>query len=177
MRAFRRASGASLRPTTIDETDTKGQTVVTKPVQILYPDGRSDTRETPPTFDEMQQLVGGTVEAVRVLEHVTDTHYRYTYVYVNEEALDYGLPRNAAATTLYQQNVRMQYPNAENPFLAAKEVSQQRAQAMGAAFIELFPNPAYDADPYLAGVAIYFQGWSCDEVNAYYNGDDEGGEA
>jgi hypothetical protein len=146
---------------------------MTKPVQILYPDGHQETRATPPTFGEMQELVGGYVEGVRVLERVTDQHYRYTYLYVNEGGIDYGLPRNQAATELYQRNARMQYPDAMNPFLASKEASRQRAQARGIAFVELTNNPAYDADPYLAGVAIYFRGWTCDEVNAYYNGDEE----
>jgi hypothetical protein len=112
-----------------------------KPVQILFPDGRKETREVPPAWAEMEQLVGGPITPVRVLERALGSREEATYLYVNEDGFDEDLPRNEDATALHQRTLRK-----ECPAIAAEE-------------------------DVLVGVAIYFQGWACEEVDAYYQED------
>jgi hypothetical protein len=113
-----------------------------KSVQILFPDGHTETRETPPTFAAMRQLVGGSLIPVRVLERVEGSREVATYLYVSEHGLDEDLPRNAVATTLHQRTLLK-----ESPYASDEE------------------------DALLVGVAIFFQGWTCAEVDAYYQED------
>jgi hypothetical protein len=112
-----------------------------KPVQMLFPDGRTETLETPPTYAAMRQLVGGSLLAVRVLQGALGSREGATTLYVNEEGFDEDLPRNEAATALHQRTLRK-----ESPTIAAEE-------------------------DVLVGVALYFEGWTCAEVDAYYQGD------
>lgn len=76
------------------------------------------------------------------------------------------LPRNEKATVIYQRNVREQFKGHANPFRAAS--ARMRARAMGAFVQDVTPTDAvalgYKDDPWICGPAIYFEGWTCEEV-------------
>jgi hypothetical protein len=141
-----------------------------KKILALAPEGAVTVLPSAPTWTQMQALVGGLVEPVRVLDRIEDGRPVYTFLYVNEDGINLGLPRNDAATQVYQRNVRAAYGHHPNPFLAARDHARQLAALRGATVTDLAPDQeAYAADPWIAGVAVYFEGWSCDEVTAYWN--------
>lgn len=150
----------------------------TKRIVVLHVDGTETVLPTPPTWSEMQALVDGYVKHVRVLEIDEEGMkyfaYRYTAMFVNEEGLLRDLPRNARATEAYQRNVRTQYPHSAQPFREARANFEDAVRAQGYAVIEQAePAPGYLDDPWIAGEAVLFEGWTCEEVHAYYNHDDE----
>lgn len=141
-----------------------------KQVIVLYADGRAEILPTPPTWTQMQGLVGGSVEQVRVLDRFAGLRPVYSYLYVHEEGVLLGLPRNETATQLYQRNTRLAFPHSPNPFRAAREHYRRQVEATGATVFEQpEPAPGYYEDPWIAGTAIYFQGYTCEEVTAYWN--------
>jgi hypothetical protein len=145
-----------------------------KAILVLNVDGAIHTLPTPPTWRRMQAIVGGPVEQVRVLDRIENGQPIYSFLYCNEDGLNLGLPRNDAATEVYQRNVRAAYGDHPQPFLAAKAHARQLAALMGAVPIELSPpSAAYELDPWIAGPAIYFEGWSTEEVTAYWNREED----
>lgn len=137
---------------------------------ILHANGARTTfggaaGEKLPTLEKMQEIVGGHIELVTVLDRVEADRMFYTYMVVNEDGLNIGLPRNEAATEIYQRNTRLAYPDAENPFLAALDDQRKSAEARGFAFVDAMPAE-YSLDPYISGDAIYFSGWTRDELKA-----------
>ena len=144
----------------------------TKQVVVLYPDGCTEVLPTPPTWDAMRAIVGGYVEPVQVLDRVEDNEAHYTYLCVNEEGLIRGLPRNAAATEVYQRNVRWLYPGPD-PFPRARQAALERYKRVGFAVTEQAePLPGYATDPWIAGVAVYWQGWEWYEVRLLWNSEE-----
>ncbi len=91
-------------------------------------------------------------------------------MFVNGPGLLDGLPRNENATEVYQRNVRAQYPDAENPFMAAKKAFEEKIK--GAVIINATPENAlgYEKDTWIAGDAILFDGYTCDEVDRLAEG-------
>jgi hypothetical protein len=147
-----------------------------KTVLVLNVDRSIHALPAPPTWQRMQAIVGGTVEQVRVLDRIEAGQPIYSFLYVNEDGLTLGLPRNDQATQVYQRSVRMAYGNHPQPFLAAKAHARQLAALMGGVQIDLTPSreqAAYELDPWIAGPAIYFEGWSAEEVTAYWNREDD----
>lgn len=137
-----------------------------KKIMVLKADGTSyQLPDKRPSLEEIQAIVGGNVEFVTVLG-ATNPAWVYTTMIVNEEGLIHNLPRNEAATKLYQRNIREQYPHAENPFLAAAEAMEARAASIGTKVIRSSPSDDYDMDPYICGDVIYFEGYNEDEVDA-----------
>jgi len=136
---------------------------------MLYPDGHQERIGGMPTFAAMRTMVGGYVEQVRVLDRVDQGKFVYTYMYVNEEGLIRGVPRNEVATALYQCNVRTAFAGQAEPFQAAKQQARQTAEAQGFTVIDQATPAGYEDDPYIAGVAVYFQGFTCQEINRWYD--------
>lgn len=139
-----------------------------KEIQLIKADGTVTVLEAPPSIAEMQRLLGGFIEHVRVVDHIKDNgHIIMTSMYVNEEGLINGLPRNDKATELYQRLTRAQYPDAPNPFRAAQEAFKR---SFGDALI-VIDAPAeaggdsYNDDPWIAGDAIFFAGYTCEEAD------------
>jgi hypothetical protein len=138
---------------------------MTKQIVVLSPDGRTEILDTVPNLATLQALVGGYVEAVRVLDRLEDMRPVYSYMYVNETGLNDGLPRNEAATALYQRNVRLAYAEEPDPFDAAARAAAARRPA-GAFVVDLAADiPGYASDPWIAGVAVYYEGYTCEEID------------
>lgn len=139
-----------------------------KRIVVLNVDGSERELSAPPGLIEMQGIVGGYVEHVRVLDHVApEGHFIYTSMFVNEESLLNDLPRNAKATEWYQRNVRTAFPEAKNPFRAADEANRRRFP--NATHFDITPPGAlaagYKDDPWIAGPAVLFEGWTVEEVD------------
>jgi len=134
-----------------------------KEILVLKTDGTTAVLGYNPNLKEMQRILGGYIEHVRVLDRIENGTFIYTSMYINETGLIDNLSRNTKATEIYQRNVRMQFPEAENPFLAA---DQQFLAAMGdTAVIDVRP-PEYKEEPWIAGDVILFSGYTCEEVRA-----------
>jgi Domain of unknown function (DUF3846) len=140
---------------------------MTKRIVIIEHDSSVRYLDTRPTLAEMQAIVGGDIEQVLVLDRIEDGHPIYTSMYVNEEGLINDLPRNARATEIYQRNARFQHPDAANPFVAMQQAMIEACARMNVTVIHQRPQ-AYRDDPYICGPAIYFQGWTCEDVDAAY---------
>jgi hypothetical protein len=132
-----------------------------KRIVLLAPDGTETILDRPPTFPEMQAMVGGYVEHVRILR-ADLPGFTYTSMFVNEEGLRLGLPRNARATDLYLANVRRQFPGAADPYAEATDAMKRRAAAMGAFFVSTVSE---DYEPGILGPAVWFDGYTEREVN------------
>lgn len=139
---------------------------MTKRIVILNVDGTETELASYPTLKEMQAIVGGYIEHVRVMDRL-DNNGRIvlTSMFANEEGLIHGLPRNPKATEAYQRLSRHQFPDAENPFIEAGDRMREDAKRRGWNYIE-GPEvvPGYNADPYIAGPVILFEGWTVEEV-------------
>lgn len=135
-----------------------------KRILIIEPDGAE--RELPadklPVYRTMKEIVGGSVELVRVLRQDITDRNAYTYMAVNESGLIDGLPRNQRATDLYLGNVRRAFPTVENPSKAAAESYRREMEAHGFTIIET--DSSSDEDPHICGPVIWFDGWTCDEL-------------
>jgi len=145
---------------------------MTKKIQIIKSTGEITVLDTAPSLAQMQEIVGGYIEHVRVLDRIEDGRFIYTSMYVNERGLLEKLPRNSTATVIYQRNVRAQFPDHPQPFLAASEAYRKSVEAKGFSYIDGTPQDAkdqgYDADPYVVGGVIHFAGYTIDEVAALY---------
>lgn len=146
-----------------------------KKILILKADGTVLPFTGRVTLKSLQAAVGGMVEHVRVLDRIEgeDQRFIYTTMYVNEEGLLNGLPRNSKATEIYQRNIRAQYPRSEHPFKEAQERIRKMAEARGAAFVlDLIPDSAkvagYEEDPYIVGDVVFFRGYTCEEADELY---------
>lgn len=140
---------------------------MTKEILILRASGDITELDHAPTLAEMQEIVGGYVEHVRVLDRIEEGRFVYTSMFINECGLIDGLPRNPNATEAYQRNVRAQFAGEVEPFKAADEQFRNEVKEGGFALIEALPGPEeYDPnDPHIAGDAILFQGYTCQEVD------------
>ncbi len=142
---------------------------MSKRIRVLNVDGTERELAAVPDYLEMQKILGGDREMVRVLDRITPGgEFVYTALFVNETGLLEGLPRNEAATVIYQRNIREQFEG-PNPFHQAN-----------AAYLSRFGKPDFDHDltpesakaagykddPWIAGPAIYFEGYTVDEVDA-----------
>jgi len=129
---------------------------------IIAPDGTEMVFDGAlPTYGQQKETVGGWIEIVRVLrQDITDSNV-YTLMIVNDEGRISGLPRNQKATDLYLANVRRQYPDAENPSVAANNAFMARCKERGVPVINL-NAPA--VDPNICGTVIYFEGWTESEL-------------
>lgn len=134
-----------------------------KRIVVLPPEGPERVLEAVPTLQEMQAIVGGYIEHVRVLREDLPG-YVYTSMIVNEDGLRLGLPRNERATAIYLANVRRQYPGEANPDRAARVRMRKAYEARGAKVFVLGP----DAEPQIVGPAIWFDGYTVDQVNALW---------
>jgi hypothetical protein len=134
-----------------------------KKILVLKADGTTTELTKKPTLKEMQRIVGGYIEFVRVLDHIENGKGVYATMYVNEDGLSQNLPRNENATKIYQRNTRLAFPDAENPFLEARKQMEKRISP-GAVFINLVPDE-YELDPYVVGDAIFFQGYTVEEAD------------
>ncbi len=141
---------------------------MTKCIRVLNVDGTERVLAEVPNYLEMQKILGGDREMVRVLDRIEpDGHLVQTAMFVNDCGLLDGLPRNEAATKVYQRNVRAQYEG-PNPFKQAKAV--YLAKFGRSEFdADLTPDDAiaagYPDDPWIAGPAIFFEGYTVDEVD------------
>ncbi len=133
-------------------------------IKVLKANGTYYILNRIPTLEEMQKIVGGYIEHVRVLDRIEGGRFIYTSLYVNEEGLLNDLPRNKAATEIYQRNARAQHPSASQPFKKMEE--EFTKQFEGANIIKApEPVPGYSNDPYVAGDAIFFEGYTCEEAD------------
>lgn len=137
-----------------------------KRIVVISPDGSESELDAVPGLAEMQRLVGGDIEHVRVLDRIEPRGARiYTSMFVNETGLIDGLPRNERATAVYQRNVRTAYPGVAHPFRKASE--EWLRELRGAVVVDATPDvPGYADDPWISGTAILFEGWTCEEVDA-----------
>lgn len=147
---------------------------MTKQIIVLKANGESYTLPKPPTLEEMQKIVGGYIEHVRVLDRIENKNLILTSMYINEEGLLEDLPRNVKATELYQRLTRAQFPHAKNPFAIAQEAMKAQYEKDGFKFIEM-PEPVegYNNDPYIVGDVIFFEGYTCEETDAVLNGESD----
>lgn len=147
-----------------------------KQIQLIQSNGIISEIYHMPTLEEMQGLVGGHVEHVRCLDRIEEGRLIYSSMYVNDSGLIDGLRRNEMATHIYQRNIREQFPG-ENPFKQAKEAMSKQAAANGIAIIDATPKDlseaGYEYDPFIAGDAIYFAGYTVEEVNILMEDEDE----
>jgi len=138
-------------------------------VFAIMPDDTTSAKVIkPPTFQEMKRFIDGFVERVKVLDYVDNNgKFHYTYMFVDEEGLLKDLPKNAIATKIYQRNIRYQYPNEKDPFCKADEDFHKELRQRGFTVIDRTVGlPNYTkSNPSIAGRAIYFQGYTCDEVD------------
>lgn len=143
-----------------------------KQITILRADGRVEPFTSKVTLKALQEAVGGHIEHVRVLDRIEDGRFIYSSMYVNDEGLLNGLPRNVKATEAYQHNIRAQYLNSANPFKDADDDFRKQFEAKGFKIINGAPSSVeasgYDDDPWIAGDAVLFQGYTCDEANDLY---------
>jgi hypothetical protein len=140
-----------------------------KRIVVLAPDGTETILARTPTFKELQTIVGGYAEHVRILR-ADLPGFVYTSMFVNEDGLRLGLPRNAPATALYLANVQRQFPGAANPYAEATREMGRRAEAMGARFISMVPD---DTEPSIVGPAVWFDGYTEREVARLLDGEEE----
>lgn len=145
---------------------------MTKAILILKASGDITELAHAPTLKEMQEIVGGDVEHVRVLDRIENGRFVYTSMFINECGLIDGLPRNPNATEAYQRNVRAQFSGEIEPFKAAEEQFRNEVKDSGMKVIDAtMPLPDYDPnDPHIAGDAILFQGYTVQEVDDLMNG-------
>lgn len=138
--------------------------MVEKRIVLLRSDGTSETLDHVPSRKELSAIVGGYIEMVRVMDRIEDGLIIHTAMIVNEEGLLNNLPRNAAATAIYQRNVRAQFPDAANPFRAATEEWLRSIGRTADQITDLTPEHAlaagYKDDPWIAGDAVFFEGYT-----------------
>ena len=140
-----------------------------KRILIIKPDGSErliDPAELGknglPSLRDMQTIVGGYIELVRVLRaDLPDS--TFTYMVVNEEGLLKGLPDNPKATDIYLANVRRAFPDSAAPWEDAKRAFRVRFPA-GTAHIDITPEPYKNKPPVVVGTVIWFDGYTCDEL-------------
>lgn len=121
-----------------------------------------------PSSADLERIIGGHPEMVRVLDRIEAGRFIYTAMFVHETGLKDGMPRNQTATEIYQRNVRAAYPDAPNPFQAATEAWKSR-MPVDAVHIDGTPEIAkaagYADDPWIAGGVVFFEGWTIEEVD------------
>lgn len=146
-----------------------------KRVVLIKPDGSEETfleGDAIPTYEQMKSAVDGWIELVKVIRRDVSEGFVYTYMVVNEESLIHGMPRNQAATDLYLENMRRQYPDkspgeAREAASAAYRAALEQTLGRPVEHIEL-PEPklGYNADPHICGPVLYFEGWTIWELQA-----------
>jgi hypothetical protein len=142
----------------------------TKEKRILVIEANGDERvlASAPTLKEMQKIVGGLIEHVKVLDRIENGRFIYTSMFVSDTGLIDGLPRNQKATEVYQRNVRAAYPNSTNPFREAHE-KWKASLPTNVTVIDGRPEEAksdeYRNSPWICGPAILFDGYTCEEAD------------
>ena len=144
---------------------------MTKRIVMIRPNG-TEIAYTPqsfkgglPSLKQMQEMVGGYIELVRVLREDLPG-FAYTYMVVNEEGLLDKLPENPRATAIYLANVRRQFPDSAEPWKVASEKARAMYEARGFSYHDITPAEYKDKPPVVVGTAIWFQGYTCDELHA-----------
>lgn len=147
---------------------------MTKEILILRADGSAEPFAAKVTLKSLQAAVGGKIEHVRVLDRIEDGRFVYTSMYVNDEGLLLGLPRNSTATEVYQRNIRAQYPKSQQPFKEANARFNKEHESSGVTVIDGTPASAkasgYDDDPWICGDVVLFKGYTCQEADDLYEG-------
>ena len=145
-----------------------------KEILIIRADGTTEPFTGKVTLKNLQGAVGGKIEHVRVLDRIEDGKFIYTSMYVNDEGLLIGLPRNDVATEVYQRNMRAQYPNSPSPFREISERFRKEHEDRGIAVIDGTPASAkeqgYEDDPFIVGDVVLFKGYTCQEADDLYEG-------
>jgi hypothetical protein len=143
---------------------------MTKQILIINADGTQTELDHVPLTGEMLKIIGGMIDAVSVVDRIEDGRPIYTYMFVHDQGLMIGLPRNARATEIYQRNTRLRYPGHPSPFRAA--VEDWKASQKGNDIIDITPLEAKDAgyedDPWIAGTVVYWHGYTREEVDEVY---------
>lgn len=139
-----------------------------KRVVIMMVDGTTVTLKKIPSFDKMREFVGGFTELVKVLplDSPSVAPQCLTYMVVDEEGRIKGKARNELATEIYLNLTRKQFPGVDNPFKKAKEE-----------FLKDFPKGIIlvgnfwgeEEEPFIAGDAIYFEGYTTRELDNIWN--------
>ena len=80
-----------------------------KKIEVIKADGTKYELDALPSLTEMQEIVDGHIEPVRVLRGDLPA-LTHTYMVVNEEGGLFGLPYNAEATKLYQADIARLLP-------------------------------------------------------------------
>lgn len=147
----------------------------TKAILIKSDGTRTEEEWTIPfDHDRIRRFIGGDMEFVRVLLESRPAPIYGTMV-VNEAAIINGLPRNQAATDIYSANVRAAFPNAPNPFIAAREAHRRELEENGfnaQNTIEVSP-PGYDRDnPHIAGDVVVFT-FPLEDIDYYFYGPED----
>lgn len=142
-----------------------------KRIVALHPDGLQITLTDVPDRKTMERLVGGNVEYVTVLDRIEAGRPIYSWLVINADGRSRHLPRNQDATVIYQRNARWQYPEETNPFQAMREAQRPYWERIGARIIDM-TEPEDESDPYIAGPAIYFQGYTIEEIDRLMNEDE-----
>jgi hypothetical protein len=144
---------------------------MTKRILIIKADGTETELNHVPLLDEMMKIIGGMVDNIRVVDRIEQRRPVFTYMAVHDQGLVIGLPRNAKATEIYQRNIRLQHPGHPSPFRAITEAWKESMSKHGEVH-DLTPqeakNAGYEDDPWIAGTVIYWQGYTCEEVNEAY---------
>jgi Domain of unknown function (DUF3846) len=139
---------------------------MSKNIIVMCTDHTEAYLTTMPSLQQMQQYVGGFIELIRVLplDAPEVSTKLLTYMVVNEEGRLLNLPRNEEATKIYHNLTLKQFSGAKNPFARARE----EFLAMLPKGVEILST--YDgSEPFIAGTAIYFQGYTCAELDALWN--------
>lgn len=142
---------------------------MTRRIVVLHPDGRETVLGAVPSMARIEAIIGGPAERVTVLDHLEGERGVYTTMFVHESGLLDRLPRNPKATEAYQRNARTFFAGAENPFRAIDEAWLARLPNPSRA-VDVTPEHAiaagYKDDPWIAGTAVLFEGWTREEVDA-----------
>lgn len=134
---------------------------MTRRTVVIDPDGSERPLQGIPPIAVMRGIVGGPIELVRVLREDLPG-FTYTWMIVNENGLIEGLLRNQRATDIDLANVRRAHPDADDPSKAARD---QFLAGIPEAMEVIDGSPAgWADDPYVAGTVIWFDGWTCDEL-------------
>jgi hypothetical protein len=141
-----------------------------KSVVYLFADGSEVHFKKVPSFEKMRGWLGGYVELVRVLPmDAPEPLEKYlTYLAVDEEGRIKDLLKNDQATEIYHNLTKKQFPGVENPIRKARETFVA-SMPKGIFVVSSF----YEEDPYIAGDAIYFQGYTCKELENIWNKEEE----
>jgi hypothetical protein len=133
---------------------------------VITPDGKEtefQAKSTLPSLTELQEIVGGTIELVKVLRQDILDRQEYTYMVINESGRLLHLPKNPKATELYHANVKRAYPESDNPAAESREAWLRELSALGVFVINL--GGITDMGP-ICGTVLWFKNWTINALLA-----------